>query len=121
MEMSDLKAAIDEYSDAVENEMLSLKKRLDGVEHKLNGNHKPYPGWRFITDQEGAMHHVPTYKTLTDMISGKDSLQERLESAEETLSDIVACVPQGEDNNRLVSVANYARSYFANCPQKEKS
>jgi len=41
-------------------------------------------------------------------------LQERLDSAEKALVSIIECVPQGEGNNRLVSVANYARGHFAN-------
>ncbi len=35
MEMTDLKAAIDEYSDAAEHEILALKGRLDTVETKM--------------------------------------------------------------------------------------
>lgn len=67
MDMQDLKAAIDDYSDAAENEIIRLKERLDGIENKLQGTHTPYPGWEFIYSRDGSMHHVPTFETTQKM------------------------------------------------------
>ena len=61
--------------DIAEQALAELKEFMEGESYSATKvDFTPYPGWQFIIDKEGVVHHMPTIKWMNELLGAFSSL-----------------------------------------------